>query len=181
MVNKKFSILLGVIFCMCFVCSCSLFYPNRFNRTNDESNVLKNVGSIIIDDFINNNMDDLRTYLSPKALQTDDLNEGFSYIHGLLTESQIVNIEQKGSPIQGQFKWNERWEKGSTSFIITMSSGISYCLYFEYWFVNQTDESMLGINRIEIFNNGEINETFNSNKFSSYTGIYNPKWGSYTD
>lgn len=174
MVNKKIFISIGMIFCMCFTCSCG---RQHLYSNNDE--IITTVGEAIVQDFINNDFEGIKEYLSPKALETADLYEGFSYVHGLLTESEIVNVEQKGTPISGHKEKGASWEKGSTSFHITMSSGVTYCLYFEYWFVNQIDEEMLGVSRVEIFNNDEADETYDLNKFSSYIGIYNPGWGDF--
>lgn len=175
MVGKKLFVVLGMILCMCFTNSCgrTLIY-------SDSGEIITKVGEAIVQDFIEGDFEGIKEYLSPKALETSDLYEGFSYVHGLLTESEIVNIEQKGTPISGHKEKGASWEKGLTSFHITMSSGVTYSLRIEYWFKNEVDSSLMGLNRV-LFMNLEDSylASYNREKFSDKSGIYNPNWGDF--
>ena len=164
-----------MIFCMCFTCSCG---RQHLYSNNDE--IITTVGEAIVQDFINNDFEGIKEYLSPKALETADLYEGFSYIHGLLTGSEIVNVEQKGTPISGHKEKGASWEKGSTSFHITMSSGVTYSLRIEYWFKNEIDNTLIGLNRVLFMNLEDAYlDSYNRDKFSDKSGIYNPNWGDF--
>ena len=175
MVGKKLFVVLGMILCMCFTNSCgrTLIY-------SDSGEIITKVGEAIVQDFIEGDFEGIKEYLSPKALETSDLYEGFSYVHGLLTESEIVNIEQKGTPISGHKEKGASWEKGSTSFHITMSSGITYSLRIEYWFKSEVDSAVEGLNRV-LFMNLEDSylDSYDRDKFSDRSGIYNPNWGDF--
>ena len=97
-----------------------------------------------------------------------------------MTESEIVNIEQKGTPISGHKEKGASWEKGSTSFHITMSSGVTYSLRIEYWFKSEVDSAVEGLNRV-LFMNLEDSylDSYDRDKFSDRSGIYNPNWGDF--
>lgn len=90
MVGKKLFVVLGMILCMCFTNSCgrTLIY-------SDSGEIITKVGEAIVQDFIEGDFEGIKEYLSPKALETSDLYEGFSYdafVDEPLKEYVVINL-----------------------------------------------------------------------------------------
>lgn len=162
---------------MCFLSSCLLssFRSVELGKTNRQLEILDQTAEIIIKSFNENDLDMLRTVLSSKALESDDLEKGFAYSCELMG-SEISEITRKGCPIGGYWDSGKSSEKGDASFDIMTKSGKKLGLYFEYWYSNDFDEALVGLNRIELYEQDAMDEQFKSGRLYEQSGIYNPDW-----
>lgn len=175
MVNKRFAILyicIEILICMCFFTSCRTFRSKELSKTKNEQEILEQKANFIIKAFEENDLTLLDTILSSKALDSQDLEEGFAYSYELLG-NEIVEIVQKGCPVETHYDSGKSSKKADASFNITTKSGKKVNLYFEYWYSNKFDETLIGVNRIKFAN---LEEDYKSGRFYKQSGIYNPKW-----
>jgi len=183
MVKKMFYMMIGVLLCMGLLSSCGYGYPHKryLDETANETKTVKDTGEAAINAILNNDVLSLKTLLSKKAIGTDDLEDGFNYVYQKLTESEIVEIEQSGCHIGQHFGKNQNTKKGTMSFRLTTKSGIVWAFRIEYWFYNQVDESLVGLNRILLLNMEDAyKDDYDREKFSDRSGIYNPNWGNFS-
>lgn len=178
MVKSKIFIFMGVICCMCLLSACFSFRARELGKTGQELEILDEQAHVILKALEGNDFALLSPVLSGKALETEDLQEGFDYSCKLLETEQVVELEQGGCPISSHYGAGNSYKKSNASYRVKTESGRTLNLYFEYWYSHESDKTVLGVNRIKLYDLDTIDENFKAGRLYERAGIYNPNWDS---
>ena len=165
-------IMIGVVLTMLFMVGCSnhYFLSSSKNRKNAEA-----VGETIIDALNNQDAELLKSVLSEKALNTEDIDDSIAYCFELL-DGNISSFEKYGFPESGSLDSEQHKQSRiiEGNYKLITNSGNEYYLYFVYCAIQDFDETEVGVNLLRI-------RVIDGNEYKSLTeygraGIYNPKW-----
>ena len=68
----------------------------------------------------------------------------------------------------------EKWKRSLVLFNVKTEYEKVYILEFEYWFFNEADKTLEGVNRIDFYEESDIELHAFPDSFSEYSGIYTP-------
>lgn len=173
----KVLLLVGVVLSSMLLCGCSLRW-RELNLTTSEIDTIENVRDSMIAAIIEKDVDYFQNAMSQEALETSDIDEGIEYMHELLSTSEIESIEDGPTPIRKHYEKGATYKKCEATYYIFMENGTEYDLTFEYYYEYENQESVLGVNRIQLLDQSMIDSdpNFDLEKFIGRSGIYNPKW-----
>ena len=171
---RKFCLFIGVLACMILFSLCGCSRKTWLNKTNSEISAIKRTGEILVESIKGNNIEDFSKLLSHKAIQSDDLKEKFSKLHNVFINERIIEIEYIRSPIEEHIEMGEKWKRSLVLFNVKTEYEKVYILEFEYWFFNEADKTLEGVNRIDFYEESDIELHAFPDSFSEYSGIYSP-------
>ncbi len=174
-------LLLGGVWILLFGLNGCGFRMANLNSITEDQNKTDEVANIIIKALDQKNPELLKSVLSQKALQTSDLDEGIEYTFGLY-EGTMTGSKSNGCPVGTRYGPEGRRKRAEGNYSITTDQGKTYDLFFEYVFISKPNPDEVGVNRIKISGEEEMNADEYIPGFRYICpGIYNPTWDSESD
>lgn len=148
---------------------------SELNHTvSTEQDKVIEVQKIIVDALNKRDKDVIKQYLSPRALKTTDLDEGFDYVFSLF-DGKIEDIEKKGCPVHETLSKSGNTKMLEGNFVLTTTDGKRLTLHFEFWIENEITQDREGVDLIKITEYREKPDNVVGISYSC-AGVYNPSW-----
>lgn len=172
---KRLFCLLGVLVLLLSFWGCSNSRLSELDRTVDsEQEKIMEIQKIIVDALNEQDENTMKQYLSQRALESPDLEEGFAYIWGLFRD-EITVLEKKGCPVHETLSADGDTKMLEGNFVLADADEKRFTLHFEFWSENEIDPDKEGINLIKMTEYRERTDNAVSASFTC-AGIYNPAW-----
>lgn len=164
--------MIGVALIMLFLAGCS-----RLQDQEVDIQIAKATGETLIEAIKIKDAELLKSVISEKAMNSDDLEYGIEYLFSFI-DKEISSVEELEFPEYGTFERGTR--KKSLGFFcryrLFTPDDEAYLLYFCYNAVQDFDETELGVNRIMILVDDD--SPYEYKVITEYTraGIVTPDW-----
>ena len=175
MVNKLIHSLILVLCFMIFLSSCGYPHLSELKNTETETETVTEMGYKAIDAIVENDIEQLKSIMSERAINSTDFYDGFEYASNLLTKSKIISIEERGCSISGGYGGGGKYKRGRMTFILSLEDGSELGFWFVHYLYNKRDSSTVGLDYIEIYDRNIDYGNEESSYYSDEFGIYIPR------
>lgn len=165
-----------------FVLLVSLFGCARssgLRGTNAELRLTERIAQEIMSSIESEDAAALRATFSDEAkINAFDFDKGIDYTFGLF-EGKVVSISKSGTILKEHIEKSNDIKEISGKYKILTDENVEYLLYYQYYYVYESNPKMIGVYKIKLTNLTTLTTSIKDTMFGanqSYAGVYSPSW-----